>query len=79
MRVLVTGTPLPVGLVADLLLHGVEAVGEADLQRETFHINAGPPMIGFDMAPIDFEVHRDQPSPNRAAVIPANLIRRHKR
>jgi len=70
MRVLVVGAPLLA--LADLLAQkGVEV---------QTHL---PPRAaceqGFAMPPSAWTVHRDQPSPGRSNVIPANLVRRPKR
>lgn len=70
MRVLVCNLPLNIRREIEAL--GVEAVEVKD-----YVIEAAPPFP--DLPPEAFAIHRDEPAPNRAAVIPPHLLRRPKR
>lgn len=59
-------------LMAAIQCHGMEV-----LTQETHVLHAPEPEM--EMESVDLTVHRDQPAPNRANVIPAHLLRRPKR
>lgn len=68
MRVLCVD--LPPALVAELLSHGAEVTTPEILSLERHD---------YEVPHVDLTIHRDQPSPKRAAPMPASLLRRSKR